>query len=500
MGGPFTIFGASVLALCFGPLIHRWVWDKTRIAAGLDAFVVLAVLGLVIGEVAPLAFGKAGYVGLATFLLGLASPFVADRVLGLHRAHRWAHWIVAVGVLLHAFADGVALSSIESLGEQGLILGLALVVHRIPVGLGIWTLAPNARPNSNPQTALRRRRNAIMLLIGVAFVTGLGQLWGQPALDYVGVQAEVFSAFAAGMLLHVVVHAPSGEGEHTKKRGPRDVLGSLLACVGAAMLWQVAHQTDLGHGEHAHHLDLRWALVAVPMGMLGGVVPPGDPQNEVARRRWIELLTVPVLLVTVLGGFAMGLVVASAAWAFLHRSKLRKGFEWRSWVLDAKALRDLALSGWIAGWLPVLGAHGAFGSVGKPTGQIVVGISTLVLFLISPSMLLMGLPLLVSMGVAPLWLIVAFLADASVRAWCERPISASRRLLVIGIGGVFGLVLSRVTSSWMRALTPVDGVSFEISALLTLFLFLWLCGQWGIRQALAGGGLHDHEHGPRSQG
>lgn len=494
MNGPLAIYAASVVALCLGPLIHGWVWDKPRISIGLDAFVVLTVLALVFGEIAPMAFEGAGYAGLATFVMGLSAPFIADRVFGLPRTHRWAHWVVAGGVLLHAFADGIALSSLPSLGEKGFGLAIALVVHRIPVGLGIWTLAPTAKSGTRPMVAVQRRRNAILLLVGVAVFTAIGQLWGKPALDYVGVQAEVFSAFAAGMLLHIVVHGPPRQEPTKRERGLRDVVVTLVAFGGAILLWEALHHTSVGHGEHVHHVEPGWVLWFVPAALLAGLWPPAARASDRGEKltRWLELGGLGVLVCSVLLGFVWGIALALLGWVLLHRPWESFSTSLSEWLPRPRILRDLALSGWIAGWIIVLEHHGRFGGMEEQAGLALVGLSTLVIFVMRPSIYLMALPLLLSLRVAPAWLVFALLADAILRAWHREGIAPWWRWLAAGIGGGLGVLVAPGVEGWAQGMGALKGVELQLGLVFAGILFLWLGAKVGIRHSLAGGSYHQH--------
>lgn len=482
--------------------------------AGLDAFVVLAVLGLVFGEVAPLAFAGAGYIGLASFLLGVSAPFVADRFFSSGSAKsskRWANWIVAGGVLVHAFADGIALSSVDSLAGHdhghahdhghghghGLGLVFAMVLHRIPVGLGIWMLAPHQSGSGATGSVFSARRSAILLLVAVALCSGLGQLLGKPALDLLGMKAEVFSAFSAGMLVHIVAHAPSRDEVDGSTRVSQDRATTLLACLGAALMWLGIHQTDASHGDHVHHAHPGWIFWVLPPALIAGVT--------IAHRKIDDKIIALASLATLVVGLGLGLhwgcVFALLGWALLYRPWTRGHSPgsvtwWQQLRPRAKALRDSALSGWIAGWILALG--GALGGPGHTpaasdtSGPILLVLAAGLIVGMRPSLLLIGFPLLASLQVAPSWVVVALLAESCARSWPGREPGPWMRGMAAGGGALMGYLLDGSIHAWGSRLQALSGMQLNLAMLGLAALFLWLSASVGVRRWLAGGDFHRH--------
>lgn len=489
MGGPLTIFAISCFALVLGPLVHRWIWDKARLFAGLDAFVVLAVLVLVLGEIAPLSFAAAGFVGLATFLLGLCAPFLGDKVFGMHRSHQWARRIVAAGVLLHAFADGVALSSLHHLGDRSLGLALALILHRLPVGLGIWMLAPSGGPRSS--SIFAGRANALLLLFGVAVCTGLGQRWGQPALEELGVQTEVFSAFAAGMLLHIVVHAPPGHKPH--QRDQKDSVITMLACLGAVGLWQAIHQGEGAHAGHVHHLHAGWIAWASPMALLVGgslqLCEEPEPQ-DLAK---LGLGAIFTFLVGISFGLWWSIGVAVFGWWFWHRKVFSNPGAAVALLPRPRPLRNTALSAWIAAWVFELAGHSPLAHADPTKVGVLLGAALVVFFLMRPCILMFGLPLIACLQVIPPPFVLGLLAESALRAWSPAA-STTRRLGALLIGAGLGWVAREPLVHWALGLAPMQGIELFVALVILAIIYVWLSAKVGIRKWLAGGEMHRHEH------
>lgn len=488
MGGPLAIFAISVLALVLGPLVHRWIWDKPRLFAGLDAFVVLAVLVLVLGEIAPLSFAASGFLGLATFLIGLCAPFLGDRLFGMHRSHQWTRRIVALGVLLHAFADGVGLSALHSLGDRGLGLALALILHRLPVGLGIWMLSPSRRERSS--SIFTGRANALVLLFAVAVCTGLGQLWGEGALTELGVQTEVFSAFAAGMLLHIVVHAPPGYQE--RPRDQKDSVITMLACLGAVGLWQAIHQGDGAHAGHVHHLHAGWMAWAAPLAMLVG----GTLRSEDAPAVDASKLGVGAMLVFVAGtsfGLWWAIGLAVLGWWVWHRRILTTPGLTVALLPQANPLRNLALSAWIATWVFELAHHDPLAGDDLTFVGLSFAVCAIFFYLMRPCILMIGLPLIASMQFVPSWFALGLLAECGIRAWSPGPPFAFRLVAFLS-GAMIGWLGGAAIQSWARSVQPISGIELFVALVILALVYVWLSVRIGVRKWLAGGDLHRHDH------
>lgn len=494
-----TLFVLSVAALAMGPVMHRWVHARPALLSGLDAFVVLTVLGLVFGEVAPLALERSGFAALAAFLLGVSIPYVADRLVGHQRSHRWAQWVVAGGVLLHAAADGVALSTVGAHAGHALSLGAAVLLHRIPVGLGIWMLIPPApTPTQTPGPDRRKRRQqkraALALLAGVAVCTGLGQFLGPPVLAFAGVQSHIFSAFAAGLLLHVVVHnAPQPPGPRDAR--DRRALPTVVAMICAIALWTLLASIEVAGHDHQQHIvagDLGWLLSVVPAVLLLGV-QRGRPESMREG-----LVACACIVVTLWGGLWWGLALALVAGIGLHQVSHRSPSQspdqvgWRSLRPDARAQRDLWVSGWIGAWIyamPTLSA--ATLPPWRSSEGLLVVLTGLVLWALGPRPLLVVLPLISVTRVIPAWIAGALLGDLLVRG-VRSPLHRGWRVAATLLFGFAGLALERMDPSWIDAAQPLRGTQRDIAAAIGAMALVWASVRVGIRSLLAGGGGHRH--------
>jgi len=199
---------ASLVALVIGPA----VFERTRgrwALAGLDAFALVAVGGLVSAHILPQCFALGGWMAAPALLLGLLGPglLCGTRLLSGRTGSRITLPLALLGIALHALLDGVALASRPSDGTEA--LALAVVLHRISDGLGIWWLA---RPAYG-------RRVAVLLLGTLAAFSVIGFSF-EPTIA-AGVSHTWFAllqALIAGSLLHVILrHPPSAAPGATRR-------------------------------------------------------------------------------------------------------------------------------------------------------------------------------------------------------------------------------------------------------------------------------------------
>jgi len=119
------------------------------------------------------------------------------------------------GLVVHGLLEGGAFASGD--GSVDTLVALAVVLHRVPVGLVVWWL-------------LRPRHGVVPASVGVALLMGstlAGWAVGTEVLaDVHGLGMEVYQAFVSGTLVHVVFH--QGRHDHT-------------------------HDDHHGHHHHHHH-------------------------------------------------------------------------------------------------------------------------------------------------------------------------------------------------------------------------------------------------------
>ena len=232
---------ASIVALFVGPLLYSVLRTRTA-AAALDAFALIAVVGLVLVHILPQSFGLAGWWIVPAAVVGLFGPSLlcGSRLLSGRSSGRVTMPLALFGLALHAMLDGGALAGGAS--EDGELLSVAVVLHRLPDGLAIWWLA---RP-------LYGLRASALLLATIAVFTVVGYALGPAVLASVPQTAvALVQALVAGSLLHVVLkhppHIPAGEHGERPPRFQR--LSSGLGGLAGLLLLLAL--------DHRWHLDMR---------------------------------------------------------------------------------------------------------------------------------------------------------------------------------------------------------------------------------------------------
>ena len=198
-----SILALSLVALALAPLLHALAAGRRSLRRALHVLVVAAVGALVLLHVLPECVESCGAWAIASAGFGLALPLLVEH--GPIREKVPAGWLVGlavVGLGLHAFADGAAivLADAHAHGHEahhGHAMGLAVVLHRLPVAMGLWALL-----HPHPLRAV-----GALGFVGVATVVGFGV--GHHALAFLsGSFLALAQAFVAGLLLHVFAHAP----------------------------------------------------------------------------------------------------------------------------------------------------------------------------------------------------------------------------------------------------------------------------------------------------
>ncbi|MDX1509537.1 MAG: hypothetical protein R3358_14715, partial [Woeseiaceae bacterium] len=135
---------------------------------------------------------------IAFLLLGLAFPVVLERNFrkALPHAHEVVLVLAAVGLVLHAAIDGVALLPLD--GSDNVLrnnLALGVILHRLPVGMAIWW---SLRPNFGTAVAVAVFAVVIAATAGAYFL-------GAPIAALASNESVAwFQAFVAGSLVHIV--------------------------------------------------------------------------------------------------------------------------------------------------------------------------------------------------------------------------------------------------------------------------------------------------------
>jgi uncharacterized protein len=198
----------GIAALSAGPVLYQLAQRVRGGALLLHALVAIVVGTLVVLEIVPECVRDAGWLALAFAAIGVLAPIAIDRGFHARGAKSLPLWLAFGAVVLHAMADGMALSTgaheahahVHD-GSHG--LALAVVIHRVPEGAALWCVLMAAG-----------RRVALAGIALDAVFSVLGFALGAAALGALGhVGVALAQAFLAGVLLHVLVHKHEGRSE-----------------------------------------------------------------------------------------------------------------------------------------------------------------------------------------------------------------------------------------------------------------------------------------------
>lgn len=226
----------SLIALVAGPLIHRGARRDTAMLGAIDGFSLIGVCGLVLLHGLPDALAHAGWGAAVAAVLGFFGPSWIERGVqrAAHKAHTGALVLALAGLALHSAFDGAAIA-------RSPLLGLAVALHNVPVGLVLWLLLT---PYRGPV------RIAVLASMGAATVGGFvaagALVHGQ--LPLIG----LFEGLVSGSLLHVLVHRTQHEGTESARSRLAAGAGALagLALLVALQTLVTEHHASAAHEGH----------------------------------------------------------------------------------------------------------------------------------------------------------------------------------------------------------------------------------------------------------
>lgn len=258
--GIFALIGLYVGVL---PVLLGLAWYPVvaRLGRGGLDFVLALTVGLLLFLLVDAAHDglevaaemPASYQGVVLFVLAAAVAYLAIEVLGgLLRSGRaalgaafTAALLVAVGIGLHNFAEGLAIGAAFALGEAalGTLLIVGFTLHNTTEGLAI--VAPLARDGSREEA-----KAGGGLRIPVARLAVLGLVAGAPTIAgawlggfvYSPVWSVVFLAVGAGAIAQVVVQISRGMA---RERPVGDLVRSAPVAAGLVVGVTVMYATGM---------------------------------------------------------------------------------------------------------------------------------------------------------------------------------------------------------------------------------------------------------------
>lgn len=366
------LLSLSFLALALGPLLV-WVarahaWSTVSI----DSFCLITVSGFALLHLLPESAAQAGWLVLPLALAGFLLPAIAERTL--HHGHagvrRTVLALALLGVAAHATLDGLLLAGdghvvSDPHGHTHELTAWAIILHRIPEGVGIWWIVPRT---------LGLVPAVLVSLVSIA-ATLFGFFVGETALtDSSQRGLALLQSLLVGSLLHVVLHAHVPAPREQTRHRIASVLGAAL---GALVLWLVIrdHFPESAHGGPAD-VFVRLAMESAPALLLAyllvGLCHAFLPAN------WLRKMTRGSRLSQALRGVAVGLPlpVCSCGVVPIYRELIRQGTAMAAAIAFLIATPELELAAVMLTW-QLMGADVALVRVGM-AAVLALGVGVLV--------------------------------------------------------------------------------------------------------------------------
>lgn len=182
----------SIVALLLGPVIYG-LSQRNRVARQvLDGFIFITIAGIICVNIIPEALAVGGTLAVIFLVAGIAFPVIMEHGFrgALHEAHVVVLILAALGLIIHAIIDGIAL-----LPAQGSDLAHAVILHRLPVGMAIWW---SLRPSLGTSVA-------VAAIVTISLATALSYLLGAPVVELAEAKSlALVQAFVSGSLIHIV--------------------------------------------------------------------------------------------------------------------------------------------------------------------------------------------------------------------------------------------------------------------------------------------------------
>ena len=202
---------ASIFALGVGPLIYQTFGPMRRTDRVVSGFILVVIAGTLFIDVLPHTYENIGLTAIILAFIGFLGPTFIEKTFSrsANRTHILTIFLGILGLIIHASFDGAALFSDNMLENTHNHtnnpdnLSLAIILHRLPVGLTIWWLL---KP-------LIGERLSLLTLLAMAIATGGGYALSMQITDiHTSNATSMLQAFISGSLLHVVLHKPHEDG------------------------------------------------------------------------------------------------------------------------------------------------------------------------------------------------------------------------------------------------------------------------------------------------
>ena len=197
---------AAMAAPVLGPVLYRVLHPHPRAVDLVDGFVYVAVPLLVAWQVLPHAWEERSIVPLGVVAAGFFLPALVEQASHVfaEQTDNLALLVGISGLALHALLEGAAFAPGPQRDVE-IAFALAVILHRIPVGLVIWWLI---RPRFGQGPAALGIASLVLATLG-GFALGSELLVGTGAE-----RAHLYQIFVSGSLVHVVYHQGRHDHDH----------------------------------------------------------------------------------------------------------------------------------------------------------------------------------------------------------------------------------------------------------------------------------------------
>jgi hypothetical protein len=205
------LLASTIVALMAGPFFSWARHRMPRVLPTLKFITAMSVGLLVFGFVLPDAFRQADWWIVPAAFMGFVLLNLLERVghIGHRQVHAVAVLVSVAGLVVHMALDGVALHDVGHAHRH--LLGVGVVLHRIPMGIALWGLVHPRFGKAGGWTAI----------VAGSAATVFGTGFGEDALLLLGTfSLGIFQAFVSGALLHVVFHGQMADHHHRGGHSP----------------------------------------------------------------------------------------------------------------------------------------------------------------------------------------------------------------------------------------------------------------------------------------
>lgn len=194
----------SIAFLAIAPLLYLFASRFKTFWSYIRKSIVIVLTLLIVLHLLPECYEDIGLWSVAFAALGLFLPSIIERIWHkkAHSVHFFSVFVAVFGLFVHGIIDGISLSAEdlhlhfhEHHNHGGHYLGLAVLLHRLPVGLFIWSLF---YPRKGPVVP-----SLILVLLGLATI--VGYFFGSTLITYFDNHGTFafFQSLVSGSLLHI---------------------------------------------------------------------------------------------------------------------------------------------------------------------------------------------------------------------------------------------------------------------------------------------------------